>query len=73
MAYATQTRSGADLLKLEISSAVYHALQRLDDYRAYRRTISELSRLNAHQLADLGLHRSEIARVAREAVYGPRA
>ena len=48
------------------------AMQRFKDYRAYRRTVSELSDLTSHDLADLGLHRSEIRRVAYDAVYGAR-
>lgn len=48
------------------------AMQRLAQHRAYRRTIHELSELSAHDLADLGLNRSEIRRVAYESVYGTR-
>jgi uncharacterized protein YjiS (DUF1127 family) len=40
------------------------------DYRAYQRTLSELGRLSDRELADLGLHRSDIASLARESVYG---
>ncbi|AHD01407.1 DUF1127 domain-containing protein [Leisingera methylohalidivorans] len=38
-------------------------------YRMYRKTVSELSALSGHDLADLGLHRSEIQRVAYQAAY----
>jgi len=57
----------------DISATVYAAVRRLDRYRTYRRTIRELAQLTAHDLADLGLHRSEIRRVAYESVYGQRA
>jgi uncharacterized protein YjiS (DUF1127 family) len=36
----------------------------------YSRTLTELSQLNDRELADLGLSRSDIARVAHEAAYG---
>ncbi len=36
----------------------------------YRRTLDELACLTDRELADLGVHRSEVARVAREAAYG---
>ncbi|MFY0310269.1 DUF1127 domain-containing protein [Leisingera sp. D0M16] len=38
-------------------------------YRLYRKTVSELSELSARDLADLGLNRSEIKRVAYQAAY----
>lgn len=37
----------------------------------YRQTVRELNALNARDLADLGIHRSMITRIAREAAYGP--
>ena len=37
-------------------------------YRNYRRTVSELSALDDRELADLGIGRSDISRLAREAV-----
>ncbi|MBQ4825245.1 DUF1127 domain-containing protein [Leisingera sp. M527] len=38
-------------------------------YRLYRKTVNELSALTARDLADLGLNRSEIQRVAYQAAY----
>ncbi|MDC0657314.1 DUF1127 domain-containing protein [Leisingera sp. SS27] len=38
-------------------------------YRLYRQTVNELSALTARDLADLGLNRSEIKRVAYQAAY----
>ena len=74
MTYTTEiNRSATKVLGEDISAAVYAAMQRIVDYRLYRRTIRELSQLSAHDLADLGLHRSEIRRVARETVYGRRS
>ena len=73
MAFATDTRRAtAHHLSEDLSVAVYAAMQRITNYRAYRRTIRELADLSSRDLADLGLHRSEIRRVAHESVYGTR-
>lgn len=37
-------------------------------YRNYRQTVSELRSLDDRELADLGIGRSDITRLAREAV-----
>ena len=36
----------------------------------YRRTVNELSKLDAATARDLGIHEGNLASVAREAVYG---
>jgi uncharacterized protein YjiS (DUF1127 family) len=41
-----------------------------EDYRMYRATLAELRDLTDRQLGDLGMHRGELKRIAREAVYG---
>ncbi|MAN99058.1 MAG: hypothetical protein CMN16_08275 [Roseovarius sp.] len=66
-------RSAAAVLGEDLSAAVYAAMQRIVDYRTYRRTVNELSQLSAHDLAALGPNRSEIRRVAHETVYGHRS
>ena len=38
-------------------------------WRLYRHTLSEMAGLSNRELADLGLHRSELKRVAYMAVY----
>ncbi|WP_394328596.1 DUF1127 domain-containing protein [Rhodobacter xanthinilyticus] len=38
--------------------------------KVYRQTLRELKALSARELADLGIHRSMITRVAQEAAYG---
>ncbi len=38
-------------------------------WKLYRETVSEMSSLSNRELADLGLHRSELKRVAYMAVY----
>ena len=42
---------------------------RFERHRTYLKTVEELSRLSSRELADLGINRSEIRRVARDAVY----
>jgi uncharacterized protein YjiS (DUF1127 family) len=37
-------------------------------FRSYRRTVSELNALDDRELADLGIGRGDISRLAREAV-----
>jgi uncharacterized protein YjiS (DUF1127 family) len=38
----------------------------------YRTTLRELNHLSGRELADLGLHRSQLKSMAFEAAYGPR-
>lgn len=38
------------------------------NWRQYRNTVSELSRLSNRELADLGINRGEIHSVARKAI-----
>ena len=38
------------------------------NWRTYRQTVSELSRLSNRELSDLGIARSEISAVARRAI-----
>lgn len=41
---------------------------RAEEHRAYRTTLAELNAMTDRELADFGFHRSELPRVAREAV-----
>ncbi len=43
---------------------------RLNQYRAYRQTLSELGQLTDRELADMGIHRTQITEIATEAAYG---
>jgi uncharacterized protein YjiS (DUF1127 family) len=38
-----------------------------NNWRKYRQTVNELGRMTTRELHDLGISRSDIARVAREA------
>lgn len=66
MAYTTQTRTtgfGATLDTIAAELRGFFARRRL-----YRETLRELNGLSNRELADLGLHRSQIKRIAIEAV-----
>ncbi|WFU12282.1 DUF1127 domain-containing protein (plasmid) [Rhizobium sp. CB3090] len=39
-----------------------------NNWRKYRRTVSELGRMSNHRLSDIGIERSDIPRIAREAL-----
>ncbi len=70
MAFALSNVSLGDRLRHRLA-----ALQQLLEARAARRrvchrTFDELNALSDRDLADLGLHRTEIQHVAREAAYG---
>ena len=43
---------------------------RFAQYRTYRSTLAELGMLTDCELADLGIHRSSIGEIAREAAFG---
>ena len=47
---------------------ISHILSAIQRWREYRRTIAELAGLSDRELADLGISRSDIASVARDAV-----
>ena len=67
MAQAYQTRT-LDRSFGARSGGLWPALSaRLASYRTYRRTLDELSQLSDRDLADMGMHRSTIGDVAREA------
>ena len=70
MAYVNQTRAG----QLSVSDRVVGlfagfsaAVQRR---RIYSQTLSELRALSDRELTDLGISRSMIAEIARDAAYG---
>ncbi|WP_037309449.1 DUF1127 domain-containing protein [Ruegeria halocynthiae] len=50
-----------------LASLFEAAKTRFARYRVYRQTVNELSELSNRELADLGLHRSMIRRLAMQA------
>ncbi|MGB0960969.1 MAG: DUF1127 domain-containing protein [Halocynthiibacter sp.] len=73
MAHVNTVRTH-DFGLLEGISSYFTALNAsFAQYRAYRQTVAELSELSNRELADLGLSRSGIKRIALESVYGKNA
>jgi len=54
--------------RFSILYAVADAVKTLVQWYQYRKVASELSALNDHTLADIGLHRSEVHGVGRSAM-----
>ncbi|KLK91485.1 hypothetical protein AA309_19720 [Microvirga vignae] len=54
---------------LGLSMFVTYILSKIRAYKLYRQTVSELSELSDRELADLGIARFDIARVARESAF----
>jgi uncharacterized protein YjiS (DUF1127 family) len=71
MAYATQSDRalGGATLGQRLGGARATLAERFARYRTYRRTLSELAQLSDRDLADLGVHRADIAGIARDAAY----
>ncbi|SNR26435.1 DUF1127 domain-containing protein [Puniceibacterium sediminis] len=70
MAYATNIHTAPQDAAASRFSAIVHTLRTgLAKRKLYRNTLDELQSLNDRELADLGLHRSILRRVAYEAAY----
>jgi uncharacterized protein YjiS (DUF1127 family) len=48
---------------------VTYILSKIRAYKVYRQTVQELAQLSDRELADLGIARFDIARVARKASF----
>lgn len=70
MAYVNSTRSAQSVLVDRIGSVVTNLGAALQRRRVYNQTLTELRSLNDRELADLGIARSMITEIAREAAYG---
>ncbi|MGC1205545.1 MAG: DUF1127 domain-containing protein [Flavobacteriaceae bacterium] len=70
MAYTNTTSATTFSLLARIGTAFDALATRYKKYRLYRETRDGLSALSNRELADLGLHRADITRVAREATRG---
>ncbi len=67
MAVATHQTALKGAPATGLASLIEASKTRFVRYRVYRRTVNELSELSNRELADLGLHRSMIRRVAMQA------
>ncbi len=70
MAYANTSRAASFGLRDRIAAMVRAWNEGAARRRVYRQTLDELSELSDRDLADLGIHRSMINRVALQAANG---
>lgn len=70
MAYVTTQRAAAPSFFEALANPMASLRLALQRRRVYDQTLRELAALSDRDLADLGLHRSLIRSVAREAAYG---
>jgi uncharacterized protein YjiS (DUF1127 family) len=70
MAYTNTARAGNATVRDRATALVRSVQGAIERRRLYNQTLRELSALTERDLADLGLHRSTITEVAREAAYG---
>lgn len=63
----TNARTGEVRIAETAGSFASGLAGRIARYRLYRRTLNELSALSDRDLADLGIHRSQISEIARQA------
>jgi uncharacterized protein YjiS (DUF1127 family) len=70
MAYVNSTRAASASYRDRAFSSIAALRAAFDRRRLYSRTFHELAALSERELNDLGIHRSMIADIAREAAYG---
>jgi uncharacterized protein YjiS (DUF1127 family) len=70
MAYSNTTSAPTFSLLARIGSGFDAMVNSYKKYRLYRETHDGLSALTNRELADLGVHRCDITRIAREATRG---
>ncbi|WP_299280175.1 DUF1127 domain-containing protein [uncultured Tateyamaria sp.] len=76
MAYYNDINTRSDLLERILGTAariLETAAEKRAQNRIYRTTLGELDALSNRELADLGMHRSELKRVAWESAHGTAA
>jgi len=76
MAYYNDIAKQSDLVERILGTAadiLNSAAERRALRRVYRTTLTELSALSGRELADLGIHPTEVKRIAWEAAYGTQA
>ena len=70
MAYVNASRVGAVGLVDRAAGMIRSIRVGLERRRVFKQTVRELQSLSNRELADLGIHRTMITRVATEAAYG---
>ncbi|GGL60686.1 DUF1127 domain-containing protein [Wenxinia marina] len=70
MAYANASRADGATLRDRFAVLRTDLSERLARRRLYRTTLDELTRLDDRDLADLGIHRSQLKSIAHESAYG---
>lgn len=70
MAYVTGNRTITASFGQRFAELRDTLTESYSNWRVYRRTLSELQELSGRELADLGINRSMITRIALEAAYG---
>lgn len=70
MAYVNTARAAAPSLRSLFAHPMNAVAQMVQRRRIFNQTVAELNALSDRDLADLGLHRSLIRSVAKDAAYG---
>ncbi|WP_323036293.1 DUF1127 domain-containing protein [Pararhodobacter sp.] len=70
MAYASATSHGVSGFFGQIIAAASSLRTAWNRSRVYTQTCRELAALSSHELADIGINRNMISRIAYEAAYG---
>ncbi|WP_198431750.1 MULTISPECIES: DUF1127 domain-containing protein [Paracoccaceae] len=70
MAYVNSSRAASYGIADRAAAIVKSIRVGLERRRVFKQTVRELQALSNRELADLGIHRSMITRVANEAAYG---
>lgn len=70
MAYVTESRAAGTTLGQRFANFRTAILDRMVRAKIYRTTTTELSKLTDRELADLGIARSSIRAIAKQAAYG---
>lgn len=68
MAYVNHTTTHQSSFMARVSAVLDGLVARYRQNRLYRETFNGLNALTDRELSDLGLHRSELSRVAKDAV-----
>lgn len=67
MAFATDNRTHTATLTDRVQDVVARVQDHLRVRKIYRDTLTELEQLTTAELADIGIHRSQLRTIAREA------